>query len=55
LNKKKNKGEKITINDLSGKIFLDQYIPVRDSNKVIGKVTKKDFIKGEILKFRDIG
>lgn len=55
LNKKKNKGEKITINDLSGKIFLDQYIPVRDSNKVIDKVAKKDFNKGEILKFRDIG
>ena len=54
LNKKINKGEKITINDLSGKIFLEQYIPVRDSNKVIGKVAKKNFTKGEILYFRDI-
>lgn len=45
------KGKKININQLSGKIFLKQYIPVRESINVIGKITKCKIKKNEILKY----
>ena len=44
-------GEVISIDDLSGKIFNDQYIPVRESNKVIGLIAKQDLVAGEYLTY----
>ena len=44
-------GEVISIDDLSGKIFNDQYIPVRESNKVIGLTAKQDLVAGEHLTY----
>ena len=46
-NKKIIRGEKFTFDNLSGKIFSKQYIPVRDSHKVIGKKAKKNFFLGD--------
>jgi N-acetylneuraminate synthase/sialic acid synthase len=51
LNKDLARGEQITINDLTGKIFNDIHIPVRESNRVIGKVLKQDFSKGIPLSY----
>jgi len=40
-------GEKITIDMLSGKIFSDHHIPVRESNTVIGKVANCKILAGQ--------
>jgi sialic acid synthase len=53
-NKKIKGGSKISIDDISGKIFLQQYIPVRDSYKVIGKTAKRLIQKNEILTYEII-
>lgn len=47
-------GEELTLDKLSGRIFNTQYIPVRESNKVIGNFAKRDIAKGEALHFSDI-
>ncbi len=47
------KGDKFSLNNLSGRIFEDQIIPVRESNKVIGKISKKNIKKGEPIKKED--
>lgn len=47
-------GEKITLDHLSGKIFNEQFIPVRESNRVIGAFLKRDIKKGEVISFEDI-
>lgn len=47
-------GEKITLDHLSGRIFNAQYIPVRESNKVIGKVAKSSIAKGDPIHYTDI-
>ena len=47
-------GDKISIDSLSGKIFSNQYIPVRESNKVIGAIAKKDIAIGEPILLSDI-
>jgi len=47
-------GEKITLENLSGRIFNTQYIPVRESNQVIGSVVKRDITKGEPIHYSDI-
>lgn len=47
-------GDLLTFENLSGKIFSKQFIPVRESNKVIGKKMKKAISKGEPLLFEDI-
>ena len=44
-------GEILTLDNLSGKIFDKQYIPVRQCNEVLGKALKKDISKGEALTF----
>jgi sialic acid synthase len=46
-------GEKFTLDSLSGKIFKQQFIPVRESNKVIGQIASRDIAKGEPLKYSD--
>jgi len=47
------KGQVFTLNNLSGRIFKDQIIPVRDCNNVIGKISKKDFKKGDPITNND--
>lgn len=47
-------GEEITIHHLSGRIFNSQYIPVRESNQIIGSVAKRDIAKGEPIHYTDI-
>jgi sialic acid synthase len=47
-------GEKITLNHLSGRIFNTQYIPVRNSNLVIGSIAKRDITKGDPINYCDI-
>ena len=42
-------GKKITINDISGKIFEKQYFPIRNCHLIIGKKLKKDIKKDEII------
>jgi sialic acid synthase len=50
-NKIIKKNSIIRIQDLSGKIFQDNYIPIRRSNEVIGKKATKDLVPGQpILK-----
>lgn len=49
-------GDEIKMENLSGKIFSEQYIPVRESNTVIGKFAIADIKKGEVInhsKLRD--
>ena len=41
-----SKGEKFTLDNLSGKIFNETYIPVRESNLVIGKYSNSSIKKG---------
>lgn len=49
-----HKGEILTLENLSGRIFKTQYIPVRESNRVIGCVAGKDIKKGEPILYEDI-
>ena len=46
------KGDKFTINNLSGKIFSKQYIPVRESYKLIGKISNKNYNVGDVIQFK---
>ena len=47
-------GETITLDSLSGRIFNTQHIPVRESNRVIGRRLKRDIAKGEPILPHDI-
>lgn len=47
-------GEKITLGNLSGRIFNTQYIPVRESNQVIGSIAKVNIAKGEPIHYSDL-
>ena len=47
-------GETINIDDLSGKIFEKQFIPVRESTHVIGKTAATDIKKFEPINPDDI-
>ncbi len=44
-------GDMITLDNLSGRIFGKQYIPVRESNTVIGKFAISDIKKGEPIEY----
>jgi N-acetylneuraminate synthase/sialic acid synthase len=48
------KGQTLTIGDLSGKIFNQQIIPVRESASVIGATAVRDISKGEAIGQDDI-
>ena len=48
-----SKGTMLTIDNLSGKIFSTQYIPVRESNQVIGRILNRDIKAGESINFND--
>jgi N-acetylneuraminate synthase/sialic acid synthase len=47
-------GERLTLDSLSGRIFRTQYIPVRESNQVVGRVTKRDLRQGEPISYADL-
>ncbi|MDA9030955.1 N-acetylneuraminate synthase family protein [Candidatus Pseudothioglobus singularis] len=47
-------GEKLTLDNLSGRIFNSQYIPVRESNQVLGKVVKNKIEQGKAIQYADI-
>ena len=47
-------GEKITLEHLTGRIFNTQYIPVRESNQVIGSIAKRNISQGEPIHNSDI-
>jgi N-acetylneuraminate synthase/sialic acid synthase len=49
-----NVGESLTLENLSGKIFDNIYINVRDSNKVIGMSVKRKICAGEAIKHEDL-
>ena len=42
-------GKKLKIEDLNGKIFDKQYVPIRECFSLIGKKLKKDLYKDEII------
>jgi N-acetylneuraminate synthase/sialic acid synthase len=48
-------GERFTLQNLSGRIFNAQHIPVRESNRVIGRKAARDIPKGEPIESSDIG
>jgi N-acetylneuraminate synthase/sialic acid synthase len=48
-------GQAITLNMLSGKIFSKQFIPVRESNMVIGRIAKRLIKKGEHIEYSYLG
>jgi len=45
------KGDVFSVENLSGRIFKEQYIPVRESNKIIGRFAKKDFLAGDLIEY----
>jgi N-acetylneuraminate synthase/sialic acid synthase len=47
-------GQFLKLEDLSGRIFQRQYIPVRESNRVVGKIAKRDIKSGEPILFEDL-
>ena len=47
-------GDELNLDNLSGKIFEEQHIPVRESNQVIGKTSNRAIKKGSPLKYKDI-
>jgi len=49
-----NKGNKISIDDLSGKIFSEQYVPVRESGNFIGAILKNNIQQGELIRYEDL-
>lgn len=47
-------GERLTLQNLSGRIFERSYIPVRESNRVIGRVAKVGIAKGAPIRDDDL-
>lgn len=47
-------GEELTIENLSGRIFRSQFIPVRESNQVVGRILSRDIAKGEPINYIDL-
>lgn len=47
-------GERITLENLSGRIFNTQHIPVRESNRVIGAIAKVRIEKGDPIRYSDL-
>lgn len=52
--KKIKKGEELNLNNMSGKIFTEKGVPVRDSFKFIGRLVSRDFEAGEKINFEDL-
>lgn len=53
-NQNLKKGDVLSLDNLSGKIFKDQILPVRQSNEIIGKKINKDIKMGEAISLNDI-
>lgn len=53
-NKTIKSGSVIKSNDLSGRIFNENFVPVRESNKVIGRVALNEINKGEPVLFSNL-
>ena len=49
-----HEGEAITVEMLSARIFSSQFIPVRESNRVIGRRTRRKIGKGDPLSYEDL-
>ena len=49
------KGHKLTLDDLSGKIYSEQFVPVRESKNFIGSSLVKDIKRGDLLTYEHIG
>jgi len=47
-------GATLTLDNVSGRIFTGQFIPVRESNRVIGATAKRGIAKGEAIQFADL-
>lgn len=47
-------GDKFTLGNLSGRIFKEQYVPVRQSYQVVGRIARRDITQGEPILFSDI-
>lgn len=47
-------GEELTLDVLSGRIFNKQYLPVRESNKIVGAKLKRDIAQGEPIELSDV-
>jgi len=47
-------GEILTVENLSGKIFEQQFIPVRESNKILGRTIKMNISVGNPITFDNI-
>lgn len=47
-------GQVIGLDDLSGKIFDQQFVPVRRSNEVVGATAKRRFAAGDVIRLEDI-
>lgn len=47
-------GETLQLEHLSGRIFRTQYIPVRESNRIIGRVVRRAIAKGEPILHTDL-
>jgi N-acetylneuraminate synthase/sialic acid synthase len=47
-------GEEITLDALSGRIFNAGYIPVREANRIVGCIAKRDIAKGEPIHYADV-
>jgi len=45
----------IKIDDLSGKIFSNQHVPVRESARFIGSRLNRLVKQGELIQYEDIG
>jgi len=47
-------GDTITLDNLTGRIFDTEYIPVRESNQLMGRTTKRSIAQGEPVQFADL-
>ena len=48
------KGKKLSINDIDGMIFEKQFIPIRETYKILKKKLKKNLLKGQPLSLSDL-
>lgn len=53
-NENLNVGDKLTIDNLSGRIFNEQFIPVRESNQILGKILNRKIKEGYPIFYNDI-
>ena len=47
-------GAELTLDNLTGRIFNETFIPVRESNTVIGKVAKRTIAAGKAVTYDDL-